>query len=349
LSRWRSGYDGLVATITEVAHRAGVSTTTAKRAIRAPEKLAPETLRRVREAIEALHYEPDQLASALRSGRSTTLGLVIGSIVEPFFAELTRTIVHDVRERGYSVIVADNEYREDVEAAHLRSFYGNRVAGLILRSAYSSGNLDYVVRMQRRGVAVVEVDYFVPDSPLPHVMLDNVGAIDAGVAHLVAHGHRRIATLSSYHPRLNADERVQRFPQALALHGLTLPSAYVSQTVPTEWDAYEVTLRLMRLEEPPTAIFATTGSMAAGAYRALMELGLRVPRDVSLVAFDDYPWMRLVHPGIDTLAQPVEAMAHEAVRLLFDQMRLGAQAPVERLRFPAELVVRGSVTPPRSS
>ena len=335
-----------MANITEVARRAGVSTTTAKRAIREPEKLAQETLRRVREAIEALNYEPDQLASALRSGRSTTLGLVIGSIVEPFFAELTRTIVHGARERGYSVIVADNEYRDDVEAAHLRSFYGNRVAGLILRSAYTSGNLDYVLRMQRRGVAVVEVDYFVPDSPLPHVMLDNLGAIDAGVAHLVAHGHRRIATLSSYHGRLNADERVQRFPEALARHGLTLPPVYVSQTAPTEREGYEVTLRLMRLEEPPTAIFATTGSMAAGSYRALMELGLRVPLDVSLVAFDDYPWMQLVQPGIDTLAQPVEAMGRTAVRLLFDQLRLGAQAQAERVRFPAELVVRGSVGPP---
>jgi LacI family transcriptional regulator len=349
LSSRRCGYHGLVANITEVARRAGVSTTTAKRAIREPEKLAAETLRRVREAIEALGYEPDQLASALRSGRSTTLGLVIGSIVEPFFAELTRTIVHDVRGRGFSVIVADNEYRDDVEAVHLRSFYGNRVAGLIMRSAYGSTNLDYVLRMQRRGVAVVEVDCLIPGSPLPHVMLDNVGAVDEGVAHLVAHGHRRIAALSSYHPQLNADERVQRFPEALARHGLTLPSEYVSHTAPTEWEGHAATLRVMRLDEPPTAIFATTGSMAAGAYRALLELGLRVPGDVSLVAFDDYPWMQLVRPGIDTLAQPVEEMGHATVRLLFDQMRLGALAQVERLRFPAELIVRGSVGAPRAS
>jgi LacI family transcriptional regulator len=241
-----------------------VSTTTAKRAIREPEKLAPDTLRRVREAIEALHYEPDQLASALRSGRSTTLGLVIGSIVEPFFAELTRTIVHDVRGRGFSVIVADNEYRDDVEAAHLRSFYGNRVAGLILRSAYGSTNLDYVLRMQRAASPWWRSTASSPAARLPHVMLDNVGAVDEGVAHLVAHGHRRIAALSSYHPQLNADERVQRFPEALARHGLTLPAAYVSQTAPTEWDAHAATLRVMRLDEPPTAIFATTGSMAAG-------------------------------------------------------------------------------------
>jgi LacI family transcriptional regulator len=337
-----------VATIQDVARLAGVSTTTAKRAIREPEKLAAATLERVRRAIETLEYEPDQLASALRSGQTTTLGLVIGSIVEPFFAELTRTIVHDARGLGYSVIIADNEYQADVEAAHLRTFYGNRVAGLIVRSAYGAGNLEYLLRMLRAGVAVVEVDYFVPGSPLPHVMLDNAGAVDAGVDHLVGHGHRRIASLSSYHPVLNPDERVQAFPKAMARHGLPLPDDYRRPASPTEWDAQAVTLEVMRLLEPPTALFATTGSMARGAYRALKALGLRVPEDVSLLAFDDYPWMEVVEPGIDTLAQPVAAMGHAAVRLLFDRIRRGPEAvPVERLRFPAELVMRGSVQRPR--
>ncbi len=335
-----------MATIQDVARLAGVSTTTAKRAIRAPEKLAPATLQRVREAIDALEYEPDQVASALRSGQTTTIGLVIGSIVEPFFAELTRTIVHDARERGFSVIIADNEYRDDVEAAHLRTFYGNRVAGVILRSAFGNGNLDYVLRMQRGGVAVVEVDYFAPGSPLSHVMLDNARAVHQGVEHLVAHGHRRIATLSSYHPVLNPDERVQAFPEAMALKGLPLPDGYQRYASPTEWEAYANTLALMRLESPPTALFATTGSMARGTYRALRELGLRVPDDVSLLAFDDYPWMQVVTPGIDTFAQPVAEIGHAAVRLLFDRILGGPDVPVERLRLPARLIERGSVGPP---
>lgn len=335
-----------MANIHDVARRAGVSATTAKRAIRDPGKLAPDTLQRVRDAIEALHYEPDQVASALRSGHSTTIGLIIGSIVEPFFAELTRAIVHDVRARGYSVVIADNEYRSDIEAAHLHTLGGNRVSGLILRSAYDSGNLAYLQRMRDRGVAIVEVDYFIPGSPLSHVLLDNAGAVEAGVAHLVAHGHRRIAALGSFHRTLNPDERVQTFPRALARHGVPLPAAYVRAVSPTAWDAYSLTLDLMQVAEPPTALFAITGSMAGGAYRALRQLGLRVPDDVSLLSFDDYPWMDLVTPGIDSLAQPVEAMGRAAVRLLFEQMRQRRDAPVERLRFPAELIVRGSVAAP---
>ena len=338
-----------MATINDVARHAGVSTTTAKRAIRSPEKLAPNTLKRVQAAIEALQYEPDQVASALRSGHTQTLGLIIGSIVEPFFAELTRVIVHDARQAGYSVLVADNEYDEVIEAAHLRTFRGQRIAGLILRSAFGTANHEYVLRMQQHGIAAIELDYFSPGSRLSHVMLDNAGAVDAGIDHLVAHGHRRIASLTSFDPILNADERVLRFPDAMQRHGLQLPADYIRRTGPTEWEAYQTTIRLMGLDDPPTAIFATTGSMAAGAYRALGDLGLRVPADVSLLAFDDYLWMRLVTPGIDALAQPVEAMGHAAVRLLLNRLRLGEEAPVERLRFPATLIVRGSVAAPRES
>lgn len=335
-----------MATINDVARHAGVSTTTAKRAIRSPDKLAHRTLERVQAAIEALQYEPDQVASALRSGHTQTLGLIIGSIVEPFFAELTRVIVHDAREAGYSVLVADNEYHQDIEAAHLRTFHGQRVAGLILRSAYGEANRDYILRLQQRGIAVIELDYFTPNSPLAHVMLDNTAAINAGIEHLINHGHRRIAGLTNFDPLLNADERVQRFPHALAQHGLTLPDAYRTRSSPTERDAYHTTVRLLQLPEPPTAIFATTGSMAAGSYRALHDLNLRVPDDISLLAFDDYLWMQLVTPGIDTLAQPVEAMGHAAVAVLLNQLRLGAAAPVKRLRFPATLLVRGSVASP---
>lgn len=339
-------YHGLVANIHDVARRAGVSATTAKRAIRDPDKLAPDTLARVQDAIAALHYEPDQVASALRSGHSATVGLIIGSIVEPFFAHLTRSIVHGLRDHGLSVIMADNEYRADLESDILRTFYGNRVAGLIVRSGYGGTNLDYLARMKRRGTAIVEVDYVAPGSPHAHVMLDNAGAVARGVDHLVAHGHRRIASLGSFDPLTNPDERVQAFPYAIARHGLALPDAYVRPAAPVEGDAYAVTKELTDLPEPPTALFALTGTMATGAYRALRERGLRVPGDVSLLSFDDYPWMELVTPGIDTLAQPVAQMGEHTVRILVGQMRDGPRAEPERIRLPAELRLRGSVRPP---
>jgi LacI family transcriptional regulator len=336
-----------VANINDVAKRAGVSPSTAKRAIRSPELLAKETLERVQRAIEELQYEPDRLASALRSGQSRTVGLIIGSIVEPFFAELTRTIGRELRQQGYTLLVADNEYDAQLEREQLKEFMGHRVAGLIIRSAFGKPNLDYLKRMQRRGTAIIEVDYFHPDSPFSHVMLDNRACVDAGVDYLVDLGHRRIACLGVYHPTIQPDERVQSFPVAMARHGLSVPEAYRFVIPPTEVAAYRVTRELMQLDEPPTAIFSVTGAMAVGAFRALKELKLRMPDEVSLLTFDNYPWTSLVEPPIDVIAQPVQEMGTAAVKLLLELMR--AAAPyVVRQRFGGTLIRRGSCAPPRT-
>lgn len=335
-----------MANIHDVAKRAGVSASTAKRAIREPDKLAPATLRRVMAAIDALHYEPDQLASALRSGHNNTIGLVIGSIVEPFFASLTRAIGSAVRRRGYTFILADSEYRTDIELQHLRHFHGNRVSGLILRSGYGPPNLDYLKRMQARGTRIVEIDYFYPGSPFSHVMLDGAGAVRRGVEHLAAFGHRRIAALGDHHPEINPDERSRAFPEVMAEKGLPLPAHYRRAIPTTEPDAYALTRDLMALPEPPTALFALTGSVATGAYRALRDLGLRIPDDVSLLAFDDYPWTQLVEPGIDVIEQPVETMGETAVEVLFGLIESDGSAVVRR-RLPATLIARGSCAAPR--
>lgn len=337
-----------MANIHDVARLAGVSATTAKRAIREPEKLASATLERVRRAIEQLQYEPDQLASALRSGHNNTIGLIIGSVVEPFFATLTRAIGRSIRARSYSFILADSEYRTDLELEHLKHFYGNRVSGLILRSGYGPPNLEYLLHMRQRGTAIVEVDYFDEGSPFSHVMLDNAAAIREGVRHLTSYGHRRIAALGIYHPELNTDERVRAFPEAMREQDLPLEARYRRPVPPTQQAAYELTHELMRLPTPPSALFALTGTMAIGAYRALREMRLAIPDDVSLLAFDDYPWTSLVEPGIDVLEQPVEAMGLEAVQILFGAME-NRKEKVVRRRFPARLIVRGSCAPPRDT
>jgi LacI family transcriptional regulator len=337
-----------VANIHDVARLAGVSATTAKRAIREPHLLAPETLERVRRAVESLHYEPDQIASALRRGHNRTVGLIIGSIVEPFFATLTRAIGNAVHERGYNLIVADSEYEAGLELQHLKEFSGYRVAGLILRAGYGEPNLDYLERMQKRGTAIVEIDHVYPSSPFSQVMLDNRACVFESVHHLYALGHRRIAALGAYHPRINPEERSQTFVEALRSVGLEPRQDYTRVIRFTQREAYELSHYLLSLEEPPTALFALTGSVAIGAFRAIRERGLRVPEDVSLLAFDNYEWTALVEPGIDVIEQPVHAMGLAAVETLFRTID-GSTGSVVRQRFAGTLIRRGSCAPPGTS
>lgn len=333
-------------TINDVAALAGVSPTTAKRVLREPERVAPATLERVRKAIEELHYVPDERAGALRRGRNRSVGLILASIVEPFFASLMRVISHTMRQEGYTVLVAETEYQCELELQSLKQFYGNRVSGLIIRPGYGTPNLDYLRRMRDHGTHIVEIDYHYAGSPFSWVMLDNPRCIREGVRYLYELGHRRIATLGCYDPVINPEERSYTFPLAMRELGLEVPEEYRRVIRLTEEEAYRVTRDLMRLDNPPTALFGLNGTSSLGAFRALQELGLRIPDDVSLLSFDDYTWMQVVRPQIDVFAQPVDDMGRLAARLVVSEVTQGWRPEVTRSVFPGELLKRGSCAPP---
>lgn len=252
--------------------------TTAKRALKEPDKLTPDTLARVQQAIAQLHYEPDQRAGSLRGGQSTTVGLVVGSILEPFFAQFARTASHVLADAGYTLIISENEYSAQRELQELRRLYGLRVAGILLRPGYGQDSQEYLARLRSRGVAVTEYDYRPPHHDEPSVMLDNPGAVRQAVTHLHALGHRRIAALGTYHPVIHPEERSRAFPEVMNALGLTVPAEYQRVTLLTEDTAYALTNDLLDLPEPPTALIALTGTQASGAYRAARTRGAPAAR-----------------------------------------------------------------------
>ncbi|PYE48336.1 LacI family DNA-binding transcriptional regulator [Deinococcus yavapaiensis] len=336
-------------TILDVAKRAGVSATTAKRALSDPHLLHPQTLRRVQEAIKELHYEPDQRAGSLRGGQSRTIGLVVGRFAEPFFAELAHAISQVLRQADYSVIISENEYDSRIELAELQRLYGQRVSALIVRPGYGEASRDYLLRLRQRGVYILEVDYHLEGAPFDSVLLDNAACVREGVEYLQGLGHTRIAALSKYDAVKHPETRSKLFPQAMAALGLSIPDEYARVIDLREDTAYELTRDLMALATPPTALFAFTGSQAAGAFRALKELGLRVGRDISLLTFDNYSWTALVDPGIDVIEQPVRQMGDAAARIVMQALEQGPSDRPIHLALPGRLIRRGSCVPPESS
>ena len=334
-----------MATIEDVAKLAGVSPTTAKRAIRQPELLAPETLERVQNAVLALQYEPDLVAGALRRGRNKTIGLMVGDILEPIFAQFTRIIGEEVRKRGYSLLLADDEYDAEIELNNLKLFYGHRISGLIIRPAYAS-NYDYLRRLESRGVSIVELDYTQPQSPFSYIMLRNEEASFEAVKYLYELGHRRIAYVGRAEPADYPEERFTGFLKAVEHFELKLPESYLTPLAKfNEQLAFERTHYLLSLPEPPTALFAYNGTHTLSAYRAIRERGLRIPEDISLLGFDNYAWMSLVSPPIDVLEQPVEDMAFAAIDVVLS--KIAGNTDLVRKRFPATLIKRGSCGAPK--
>lgn len=329
-----------MATIEDVARLAGVSATTAKRAIRQPELLASETLAQVQKAITMLQYEPDLVAGALRRGRNKTIGLMVGDLLEPIFAQFTRVIGEEVRRLGYSLLLADDQYDADIELKNLRMFSGQRISGLIIRPAYAS-NYDYLKRLEAQGVSIVEIDYTQFHSPFSYIMLRNEEAAFEGVSYLYGLGHRRIAFVGRASLSQYPEERFAGFMKAVNHFQLTLPENYLTPLPKySEQLAYERTQELLNLPEPPTAIFAYNGTCTLNAYRAIQERGLTIPDDVSLLGFDNYSWTSLIAPPLDVFEQPVEEMALAAVAAILS--KINGDTGLIRKRFPATLIKRGS-------
>lgn len=335
--------------ILDVAKQAGVSATTAKRAIHEPHLLTKTTLERVQNAITALNYEPDRTAGALRRGHSQTIGLMVGNIIEPFFAQLTRTIAKATHAHGYALIVADNEYDTNIELENLRMFHGQRVSGLIIRSAFGAGNLEYLQRLQSQGTFILEIDHFLPSSGFSHVMLDNYAGVEMGLRYLYDLGHRKIASLTVFNPATLQDERAKAYNQIMPKLGLKIPKAYQRPTPLSEEGAYQRTRELLRLTEPPTALFSMTGNEAAGAFRALKEAKIRIPEDISFLTFDDYSWTSLVQPALDVIAQPIEAMGLRAAEIVINAVQRRELGMVTQERFQGRLIRRGSCAAPLPS
>lgn len=335
-----------MSTIQDVARLAGVSPTTAKRALREPGKLTPETLARVRAAIAQLHYEPDVRAGSLRGGHSRTVGLVVGSIVEPFFAQFARTAGRTLQAAGYTLIISENEYSARLELTELQRLYGQRVAAILVRPGYGPESREYLERLRGRGVFLFEYDYTPPGSPFPSLTLDNAACMREAVAYLHGLGHTRIAALGTYDPVVFPEERSRTFPGAMRERGLSVPAAYGRVALPSEDTAYGLTHELLGLPEPPTALIALTGTQAVGAFRAIRERGLTLPGDLSLLTFDNYPWTALVDPPVTVIEQPVEAMAEAAARAVVGALEGGEVTQGHRV-VPGRLIVRRSCAAPR--
>jgi LacI family transcriptional regulator len=336
-----------VATIEDVAKLAGVSPTTAKRAIKQPDLLAAETLQRVEQAIISLQYEPDLVAGALRSGRNKTIGLMVGDILEPIFAQFTRIIGEEVRRQGYSLLLADDEYDAAIELNNLKMFYGHRISGLIIRPAYAS-NYDYLRRLEERGVVILELDYTQQTSPFSYIMLQNEETIFKGVSYLYELGHRRIAYVGRAALAEYPEERFSGFIKAVQHFKLSLPESYLTPLPRySEKLAYERTWQLLDLAEPPTALLAFNGTCTLSAYRAIREKGLKIPQEISLLGFDNYAWTSVVDPPITVIEQPVEDMALTAVETILSLIER-KEKKVIRKRLPGRLIKRGSCAPPKT-
>jgi len=310
-------------TLSEVARKAGVGTTTASRVINGGDRVSPKTLARVRQVIESLGYMPNQAARVLKGNRARTVGLVIPSIADPFFSSCAEAAHSVARAHGSLLIVTATHNDPDTEIENLNVLTSHRTDGLLIAPANSQSQ---VLRdmLNRIGVPVVTIDRPIFDSSIASVVVDNFKAATMATRHLVDHGYKRIACLTSETTLFTIRERIRGYKKAIQAAGL--PSI-LDTSVNDYPSAEEAIRRLMAGANPPDAVFTLKNSTTVYAFEALQNLGIAVPRTLALLGFDDFELASTLRPSISVVQQPVEEIGRVAAKLLFDQLSDGRKAP----------------------
>jgi LacI family fructose operon transcriptional repressor len=325
--------------IKEVAAAAGVSTATVSRVLSNGLHVRPEVRERVLATVERLGYRPNLVARSLRSQQSSTIGLIVSDISNPFFTAISRAVEDTAYEQGFSVLLCNTDENPEKEAIYLNLMHDTAVAGAIMSPTrktvanFAESNLP---------LPIVVVDRFISNGDVDTVLLDNVDAAYRLITHLIERGYRRIAALCS--EMSTGLERQVGYEKALRAHGLAPKSEYMKYVPPKSEAGYAATLKMLDVAEPPDALFTINSLIAEGALQAIRERNLTIPDDIALVTFDDTTWSSLVQPPITLIAQPTYEIGKTAAELLIQRIADPGR-PTRQVILKGQLLVRGSSAP----
>lgn len=355
-------------TIAEVAKLAGVSTATAGRVLGGYGYSRQEIKDRVRKAANELGYRPNLLARGLITGKTKTIGVVAGDIQNPFYASVLRGISNVVEENGFGLLITNSDEDQAREIHSVELLTQKQVDGLIVTPS-DTLKATHLHELRVMGVPLVLIDRAVAGLQVDRVATDNISAAEQAVQHLISAGHRRIGIvaelveeqpggLDMFLARAAAGDPVESetlypswqrllgYVRAHRVAGLPVDPRLTLRAGSYSAQAAQSLLPgLLNQPDPPTALFTTDGTMSEGTMRAVTAMQLSIPRDLSLICFDDLDWMSFLHPGITAIAQPRMAIGETAARMLLERIR-GEEFPSRTMLLPAELMERGSVLEP---
>jgi LacI family transcriptional regulator len=334
-------------TIGDVARRAKVSTATVSRVVNAPDSVRDELRARVEAAIVQLGYVPHAGARTLKSRRTGTIGAIFPTVDNAIFATAINALQRRLAEADHQLLIATHDYSPATEESQALNLLTRGADALVLCGTGQRPAL--LARLKSRGVPVVHVMSWPPPAGLACVGFDNARAMEQVVRYLLDLGHRRIAMLAGItRDNDRARSRLAGMRDALGAAGIALPPQRVVERPYGIAAARDGLQRLMAASPPPTAIVCGNDVLAFGALFEAQRLGLAVPRDLSIVGFDDLDLASHLQPALTTVHVPAAAMWRRAADLVLALLR--GEPPPPAAEVQVSLVVRGSTGPaPRRS
>ena|SRR5947209_3415083 len=337
-------------TIKEVADLAGVAVGTVSHVINGSVPVSGTLRRKVQNAIRALDYHPNHVARSLKTSRTRTLGIIVPDMTISFFPQVIRGAEFAARERNYSLIAVNSDESGERQRELLTLLRSQRVEGVLLVIAAAPTPVNQISRMISAGMRLVCLDRIPDRVPVDSVAVEDVGAAELGVDHLIAMGHRRIAVVTGPQTLKNERQRLLGYKQSLQRAGMAVENELIwtGNNRPEEVESL-CRERLNGGRARPQAIFATNGPTGLGVLRAFRDLSLNTPEDIAFATFDMLTLDDLFKPSVTTVVQPAYDIGFRAAEMLLQRIedRASKSGPIT-VRLPAKLEVRESSLPPRS-
>lgn len=329
-----------MATIKDVAKRAGVSVATVSHVINGTRPVSPDTAAKVWKAIKELDYHPNAVARSLRTRVTHVIGVVVSDITNPFFATLVRGAEDAAIEAGYSLIVCNSDEDLGKEDLYVNMLRRRRMDGLLI-APVRDGASPAVRELSRSGMPFVFIDRKAKGIAADSVLSDNFRGAYLATSHLIERGHERIGIVLGIPGATTTEERYAGYRAALREAGVGGDRELVAFGEYRTNGGYRCARGFLARRRPPTAIFSTNNLMTLGVLKALFAAGIRVPREMAVIGFDDLEWAEMGQPPLTVVTQRPYEIGNRAVKLLLERLG-GYRGEPREIRVPVDLLVRGS-------
>lgn len=323
-------------TLFDVAREAGVGTTTVSRVINGGHYVETSTMARVQAVMTRIGYQPSHAARALKGERTHSIGFIVPTLLDPFFARLASVVQGVARQQNCVLIVLASEDEAQQETIELETFQSYRVDGVLIVPPRHQG------RKLLNAISALAIPTVALDRPLAgrfsSVTCDNFDASRAAVDHLLQHGRRRILCFGGDPQLFTIQERIRGYEVAVSAAGLT-PCLAIGAGPEQMLNNLQQAFQLPA--DRPDAIFALHGDASMAAYEFLIDSPYKIPADVALLGFDDFPLAGSLRPPVSVIRQPINEIASTAAHMLFEQILTGSRTP-RQVSISTEMVLRVS-------
>lgn len=330
-------------TIHDIAKKLNITASTVSRALNDHPRISEATKKAVQKAALKLNYQPNNIAAALRNGRSNIIGLIVPTIDRSFFATIVRGIEEVANASRYNVMICQSYDNYEKEVANVQTLLNARVDGIIISHAKETKDFEHLRKVREKGIPVIMIDRTNDKLEASQVVVDDFLAAFNATEHLIEQGCRRIAHFTSILKINIYKERLRGYKEALLNHGIAYDDALLIESNLQLEDGRNGMLQLLSLPQPPDGVFSASAYGIMGALQILNEKGIKVPQEIALIGFTNESFTSFSQPALSTVDQHGLRMGNAAAEIFLEEIADEDKKFIpQKIVLKPELIIRES-------